>query len=134
MAVRCVFAHPGGLEIDVVVRAVGVLAEAATRQSDGIYHPSSASTTSSGDTWPGSEPVLLVEINGRRATAHAQGQTTSSGEDDFSSELRIAVPDLPSDGSITLTAAWPQAGLAEGSVTLPLEPLDDLHARVVRLP
>lgn len=134
VAVRCIFARPDGLEIDLVLRAVGVQAEAAGRQSFG----GRVQTRPAGETIDtgrgGSEPVLLVEVNGRRATAHPSEQTSSGGEDQFDSELRVGIPELPSDNLITLTVSWPQAGLAEGSVTLTLGPLDDLENRIVRLP
>lgn len=85
-------------------------------------------------TWRGgSEPVLLVEVDGRRATAYPSEQTSGGGEDQFDSELRVAIPELPSDGLITLTGSWPEAGLATGGVTLTLGSLDDLENRVVRL-
>jgi hypothetical protein len=135
MAVRCIFAQPGGLEIDLVLRAVGVQAEAAGRQSFSGHVPQTppAGETTTGTWRESSEPVLLVEVDGRRATAHPSEQTSSGGEDQFDSQLRVAVPGLPSDGLINLTASWPEAGLAEGSVTLTLGSLDDLEHRVVRL-
>lgn len=81
----------------------------------------------------GSDPVLLVEVDGRRATAYPSEKTSGGGADQFDSELRLAIPELPSDGLITLTVSWPEAVLAEGSVTLTLGSLDDLENRVVRL-
>ncbi len=134
VAVRCVFARPGGLDIDLVLRAVGVQAEAAGRQSFGRDVPQTLPGGKLVDAWRGgSNPVLVIEVDGRRATANLSEQTSSGNEDRFDSELRLAVPGLPSDGLITLTVSWVQAGLAEGSVTLSLGPLHDLENRVVWL-
>lgn len=66
--------------------------------------------------------------------AYPYEQSSSGGEDEFTSELRVAVGRLPSDGQVTLVASWPGAGLAEAAVTLTLASLDDLEDRVVRLP
>ena len=134
MAVRCIFARPGGLEIELALHAVGVQAEAARRQSFGEHVPQTPPTSETVDAWHGgSEPVLVVEVDGRRATAYPFEQTSGGGEDQFDSELRAAIPELPADGLITLTVSWPQAGLAEGSVTLTLGSLHDLENRVVWL-
>lgn len=132
MAVRCVVARPGVLELDLVLRAVGVRAEAAGRRAFGDHDPRSRDAE---DAWPGgSEPDLRVEVDGRRGVVYPYEQSSSGGQDEFSSELRVAVAGLPSDGLVTLVASWPQAGLAEGAVTLTLDSLDDLENRVVRLP
>jgi hypothetical protein len=69
-----------------------------------------------------------------RALAYPHEQTNSGGEDEFASDLRVHITELPSDGASTLTASWPEAGLAEGSITLTLASLDDLENRVIRLP
>lgn len=135
MAVRCIFAHPGGLEIDLVLRAVGVQAEAAARQTFHEHVQKAETLDATKPVWRGpSEAVLLVEVDGRRATAYPHEQSSSGGEDQFDSELRVAIDALPSDGLIKITASWPQAGLAEGSVTVNLESLDNLGSRVVRMP
>jgi hypothetical protein len=135
MAVRCIFAHPGGMEIDLVLRAAGVQAEAAARQTFGGHVPKFRPADETEDTWRGgSEPGLVIEVDGRRGIAYPHEQSNGGGEDQFSSELRVAIAELPSYGVITLTASWPQAGLAEGSVTLTLASLDDLENRVIRLP
>lgn len=134
MAVRCVLARPGGLELDLVLHAVGVQAEAAARQSFGERERGPRRSDGSPSAWSGSELDLAIEIDGRRAVVHPFEQSTSGGEDEYSSELRVAVGTLPADGQVTLIASWPQAGLAEGVVTLTLASLDALEDRVVRLP
>ena len=135
IAVRCVFARPGGLELDLVLRAVGVQAEAAGRQSFGEHARVLSETDGSVQPWTGGfEPDLTVEIDGRRAVIYPFEQGTSSGGDEFTSELRLAVGTLPSDGRVTLIASWPRAGLAEAAVTLTLASLDALQDRVVQLP
>jgi hypothetical protein len=134
VAVRCIFASPAGLEIDLVLHAVGVQAEAAGRQSFGGYVPHTRAAGETIDAWRGgSEPVVVIEVDGRRATAYPYEQSSGGGDDHFDSELHVAIPELPSDGLITVTVSWPQAGLAEGSRTLTLGSLDDLATRVVSL-
>lgn len=134
LAVRCIFASPGGLDFDLVLQAVGVQAEAASRQTFGERPRSPASAEVSERIWPGgSEPELVVEVDGRSAVAYPYEQSSSGGEDEFTSEMRLAVPELPSDGLVTLAVSWPQAGLAKAAVTLTLESLDDLEDRVVHL-
>ncbi len=135
IAVRCIFARPGGLELDLVLRAVGVQAEAASRQSFGEHTDGPREADGSGRPWQGgSEPDLAVEIDGRRAVVYPFEQGSSGGGDEFTSELRFAVGTLPSDGRVTLIASWPRAGLAEAAVTLTLTALDALQERVVQLP
>ena len=134
IAVRCIFAKPDGLEIDLALRAIGVQAEAAVRQTFGTS-PRGQSGDQATSMWHGgSEPVLLVEVDGRRVLADPQGSTSSGGDEVFASDLQVAVAELPLDGSITFTASWPEAGLAEGSVTLALETFDDLENKIIRLP
>lgn len=135
IAVRCIFARPGGLELDLVLRAVGIEAEAAGRQSFGEHDFDLRQPDDSGRPWRGgSEPDLVIEVDGRRAVVYPFQQSASGGEDEFTNELRVAVGTLPSDGRIKLTAAWPQAGLAEAAVTLTLASLEALEDRVVQLP
>lgn len=132
---RCIFARPGGLELDLVLRAVGIEAEAAGRQSFGEHDFDLRQPDDSGRPWRGgSEPDLVIEVDGRRAVVYPFQQSASGGEDEFTNELRVAVGTLPSDGRIKLTAAWPQAGLAEAAVTLTLASLEALEDRVVQLP
>jgi hypothetical protein len=126
VAVRCVFARPDGLALDLMLRAHGVQADAAARQSGPVEltgRPEAA----------GSEPVLTITAD--ETTALVQGpQSGSAGDDHFSLDLQAWVDILPTDGRLTVTAGWPEAGLATGSAILTLAPLTDLDARVLRLP
>jgi hypothetical protein len=135
MAVRCIFARPGGLELDLMLRAAGVQAEAASRQTFGKHDPLLGLPDQAEDGWRGgSEPELFIEVDGRRAIAYPHEQSSGGGDDHFDSEMRVVIAGLPSDGVITLTSSWPEAGLAEGSLRLTLDSLDDLENRVIRLP
>ncbi|GAA3559718.1 hypothetical protein GCM10022197_14000 [Microlunatus spumicola] len=132
---RCIFARPGGLELDLVLRAVGVQAEAAGRQS--LEEPDDRGTRRCEGSWlgrGGSELDLTIEIDGRKAVVYPFEQSASGGEDEYTSEFRVAVDVLPSDGRVTLITSWPRAGLAKGGVTLTLATLDGLEDRVVQLP
>jgi hypothetical protein len=98
-----------------------------------------ASTSVIGSVLTGPIPIRRTMSVGRwspdhRALAYPHEQTNSGGEDEFASDLRVHITELPSDGASTLTASWPEAGLAEGSITLTLASLDDLENRVIRLP
>jgi hypothetical protein len=125
-AVRCIFAHSDGLILDFVLRASGVQAEAACRQTFRA-RPDRPSIE-------GSEPAVFLEGGGHRVDVCSYGESSAEGGGEtFRAERNLGVSILPPDGTITLTASWPEAGLAEGSVTLTLEIPDDLDSRVLRL-
>jgi hypothetical protein len=123
---RCVFAHPGGLHLPLVLHAEGVQAEAAGRRT--FPPPGGASGR---DSWSG--PVLTVELDGESRTADAGSQESSGGSDAFDMAAAYWIGRLPRNGVVTLTFAWPQAGLSGGTVTLQLGDLTDVAARVVPL-
>ena len=62
---RCVYAHPGGLRLPLVLRAAGVQAEAAGRTTSPRFRDDA------GDREPWSGPTLDVEVDGIRGVADA---------------------------------------------------------------
>jgi hypothetical protein len=119
LGMRCVFAYPDGLALWLALHATGVQAEAAGRRT-GSYRR-------------GSEPVLRAEINGQAVEVAPLESSTGQGQDHYQSELRCWVAALPSDGRVTLTGSWVEAGLAEGSVELRLTGLAEVATGVLRL-
>jgi hypothetical protein len=123
---RCVFAHPGGLHLPLVLHAEGVQSEAAGRRT----FPTQGGSAEV-DPWSG--PVLTAELDGESRIADAGSQESSGGSDAFDMAAAYWIGRLPRDGVLTLTLAWPQAGLSSGTVTLRLGDLSDVAARVVPL-
>lgn len=122
MGLRCVFAHHSGLDLMLVLRARGVQAEAAARRSHQHRDLSDA------DRW--SAPRVVAEVNGTRGIAHSYRATASSGDDQYALDQRCWIGALPANQTITLSCGWPEAGLAEGEVTLTLTGLADLDETV----
>lgn len=117
VAVRCVFALPTGLALDLILRASGVQAKAARRQE----RPS------------GTEPVITITADG--ITAIPQGSRRGSWSDDyFVLDIDAWVDATPADRRLTVAASWPAIGLPGGEVTITLAPADDLVTRVLHLP
>ena len=121
---RCVFAHPGGLHLLLVLRADGVQAEAASRRSR-HRTPDAAP-----DPWSG--PELVVDLDGEARLADPSGRQSSSSADRFDLEADYWIGALPADGRLRLTVGWPEAGLREAGTLLELGSLEGLD-RVVRL-
>lgn len=122
---RCVVAHPGRLLLPLVVRAEGVQAEAAGRQT---FH----------DGLPlgevgGSQPQLHVTVDEMSGYADASATQCSGGGDAFSLDADYWITHHPRDGRLHVSIAWPEAGLPETSTVLVLEGLDDAQERIVRL-
>lgn len=111
---RCVFAHPAGLRLLVVLRAVGVQAEAAGRNT--------------------SDVSIVVAANGRTGPALPITQPGSWNADHFDLDLDVWIPELPEDSQLSITCSWPQAGLAEQTVTLTLADLATTANHVIALP
>ncbi|PRY12493.1 hypothetical protein [Kineococcus rhizosphaerae] len=114
---RCVFAHTDGLWLPFVLRAEGVQAEAATRQSFSGHLP--LDETGPG-TW--SEPVVAIGVDGDEGFADASRSSGGGGEDSFDLDAGYWVDRVPSDGRLTVTVSWPQAGLPETRTDLVLSP------------
>ncbi|MQA34450.1 hypothetical protein [Modestobacter roseus] len=121
---RCVFAHPGGLHLPIVVRATGVQAEAAGRRTF---------PRRDGEPQPWSGLLVTLTVDGVTGPADPVGPTSSGGADSFRSEGSWWAGALPNDGRLTVTVGWPAAGLAEATTVLQLDPLDDVADRVVPL-
>jgi hypothetical protein len=126
---RCVFAHPGGLHLPLVLRADGVQAEAAVRRS---FPPRDPGPPRPAERDPWSGPRLTAGIDGEVRTADPGEQQSSGGSDAFDLQAAYWLGRLPSDGRVELTFSWPEAGLAENTVELRLD-LGDLPGRIVRL-
>ena len=129
---QCVFTHPGGLHLPMVLRAEGVQAEAASR---GDRHRWLADTSSGQE--PGSDPyagpTLIVGADGEQRSADPGRSEGSSGHDTFERQMHYWIGCLPADGTLELTIGWPRAGLAQTTTALQLASLDDLAGRVLRL-
>ncbi|GAA0306761.1 hypothetical protein [Kineococcus aurantiacus] len=103
---RCVFAHADGLSLPFVLRAEGVQAEAAARQSFSGHVPLDEFGPG---TW--SEPVVAIGVDGDEGLADPSQSSGSGGEDAFDLDATYWVDRLPTDGRLTVTVSWPQAGL-----------------------
>jgi len=120
---RCVFAHPTGLHLLLVLHAEGVQAEAASRRTF--------------EDRPGQQPWsgvrLRAAVDGDERTVDQAGGSSSGSDDDFHLRADFWIGALPGDGRLGLTVGWLGAGLAEAGSVLELAGLDDLASRVVRL-
>ncbi len=114
---RCVFAHRDGLSLPFVLRAEGVQAEAAARQSFSSHLPLDESGPGS---W--SEPVVAIGIGDHEGFADPSRSSGGGGEDSFALDASFWVDELPTDGKLTITVSWPQAGLPQTRTELALRP------------
>jgi len=128
VGLRCVFAHPTVLHLPLVLRAEGVQAEAALRQSG---HRRGIEEMPPHDPWSGL--LLSVEVDGETRRADPAAATSSGSDDRFDLEATYWIGGLPRDRRLGLTVGWPQAGLAEHTTVLELPGLDDLAGRVLSL-
>lgn len=128
---RCVFAHTGGILLPFVLRAHGVQGEAASRQ---FFRHDFESTEPQTDVIPPwSAPQVHVEVNDSAGYADPGGGPSSGGDDDFEMQGRYWIDEIPRDGTLAVTVAWPQAGLPQSRTVLHLDGLDALHQRVLPL-
>jgi hypothetical protein len=95
---RCVYAHPGGLRLPLVLRAADVQADAAARTTSPRFRDDA------GDREPWSGLTLDVEVDGIRGVADAANQESSGNADDFSLEGTYWIDRLPRDGRLRLTS------------------------------
>lgn len=125
---RCVWAYPQGLMLPVVIRARGVHAEAAVRQTFGRDQ---AEVRASGVQ----RSALRVEVgvNDHNGVAEASAGSSSGGNEVFTAEPHYWIGELPRDGQIDLRISWPEVGLSETAMTLHLQGLTNRSERVIRL-
>lgn len=120
VGLRCVFAHPTGLHLPLVLLANGHGADLANRAS-----------------FPGAVGApafrVLVEASGKRGSADHWRQGSEGGDGHFVMRADYWVDELPHDRTLTLIVAWPEIGLPQTSTTLLLDPMTDLDSRVVSL-
>ncbi|MEZ0165568.1 hypothetical protein AB2L27_12470 [Kineococcus sp. LSe6-4] len=118
-ALRCVFAHADGLSLPFVLRAEGVQAEAALRQSQwgGVDEDGPQG-------W--SEPAVAVRVGGHEGFADPSQARGSGGEDAYDLDatfwIDVRPEEVARDHRLELTVAWPQAGLPETTTVLTLRP------------
>lgn len=121
VGLRCVFAHPTGLHLPLVLVATGGDADRANRAS----FPSRDSAPTF---------RLLAEANGKHGPVDQWRQESQGWDGHFAMRADYWVAELPHDRVLALTVAWPEIGLPLTSTTHHLEPLADLDSRVVSLP
>ncbi|GAB3464046.1 hypothetical protein AB1207_12050 [Kineococcus endophyticus] len=117
-ALRCVFAHSEGLSLPFVLRAEGVQAEAASRQSQW-----GAVDEDGPQGW--SEPVVVVRVGKHEGFADPAQARGSAGDDAYDLDANFwidVLPDELSGNRLELTVSWPQAGLPETTTVLTLRP------------
>ncbi|HYN96357.1 MAG TPA: hypothetical protein VES42_21145 [Pilimelia sp.] len=115
VGLRCVFAHPGGLDLPLVLVAVNVHADAARRQAGPRAAPmGTAAPTSEG--WSGLR--VWAEAGDRTGEVLPYGGGESASDDRYTQEAGYWIDLLPADGTLRLVVSWPQVGLAEHSTLL----------------
>lgn len=130
---RCVFAHPGGLHLPIVVVASGIHAEAARRRQflSAVSAGSRAREPVARD--PLRDLTMVVRINGREGRVDAFRGEASASDERFHRQADCWIPELPADGRLTITTSWPEIGLTPVTVDLRCDSLDGLPGRVVAL-
>ncbi|MFD0483021.1 hypothetical protein ACFQ46_10480 [Kineococcus sp. GCM10028916] len=114
---RCVFAYTDGVSLPFVLRAEGVQAEAANRQSF-------SGQTSLDEIGPGTSswPSVAVQIGDHEGLVDASQAGGSSSDDVYDLDANFWIDALPADGRVVVTVSWVQAGLAESRTELRLRP------------
>lgn len=130
VGLRCVFAHPTGLHLPVVVHGRRSRAEAASQQAH-IDHSIQPESGIGMDPW--FAPRLIVEVAGTAGPIDPGRSQGSSGGNDFHLEADYWIGALPLDGRLVLTISWARFGLVETVSTLTLDHCDRLAADVLQL-
>ncbi|GAB3600402.1 hypothetical protein GCM10027586_02980 [Kineococcus gypseus] len=147
-ALRCVFAHPDGLHLPLVLRADVARAGDLARWSYGTVRRFRSSAGRQQNEEDGalsySAPELIAHVNGRSGLLATTGPLHAGDEEGEGTgrggahvhglDASYWIGELPHDGVLELGFAWPQAGLAPTSTTVRLAGLEDLAERVVPLP
>lgn len=142
VGLRCVFAHPSGLRLPVVVLALDVHAEAAWRQHG--YGGRGRDRTGPGGAGPGGagpggDPIetstlsLHAIINGRECRLDPHEEQSQSSLDRYQQESQYWIGELPDDDRLGLRLAWPQVGLPPAVAHLRLPGVRRLAAAAVPL-
>ncbi|WNB87204.1 hypothetical protein [Cellulomonas sp. ATA003] len=76
---------------------------------------------------------LAVTMNGRRGPVESAQTEARGGSGRFDQQSTSWVGELPGDGRLRLTVAWPEIGLASTHTDLVLHGLTDLDARAIPL-
>lgn len=130
VGLRCVFAHPTGLHLPLVVLANGVHAEAAARQSG---HPPAPPGYRPSDPPKRSHLQVLGELNARVAELLPFETTCSSGLDRYHEQAGYWIGEHPRDGVLRLTVTWPRVGLDAATTTIQLVPPDRIATGAIAL-
>lgn len=131
VGLRCVFAHPGGLHLPLVLVATGVPAGAAARLSFPDQVRFASAEGGHHDPWSGLR--VVAEVNGFSGPADPSEQQGSGGDGAFDLTAAYWIGDLPADRRLRLTVGWPEIGLPHAERTLVLDSLDNLPDRVLSL-
>lgn len=129
VGLRCVFAHPSGLHLPLVTIAVGVHAEAAMRQTETLRPRPGRVSDPPGWSWL----ELHGEVNGRTGELLPFETTSSASVDRYVQESAYWLGELPADGVLRLTVAWPRVGLREVETAVALDRLPEAAARAIPL-
>ena len=130
---RCVFAHPTGLRLLVVVRAVDVQAEAAHRQYGYGELRADVPTVRPGPPATFSFLALRATVNGRSSDLEPYSESSSSSPDHYLQESDYWIGELPEDDLLGLAVSWPATGLAASWVDLVLPGVRELAATAIPL-
>jgi len=130
VGLRCVFAHPTGLHLPLVVLANAIHAEAAARQTGQSPAPPGYQPSDPPD-W--SQLEVVGELNGRVGEMLPFSATRSSGLDRYTEQAEYWIGELPRDGILRLTVAWPRIGLDSTTTTLQVDPPGQIAAGTIAL-
>jgi hypothetical protein len=120
VGLRCVFAHPTGLHLPLVLLARGVHADAANRRVRGH-----------GDEFR----LELGSADGAPTVRLDAFATQGAGSDDeYRQESSYWHAGLPGDPDLTVTVSWPAIGLPPVTTPLRLPDLPGLARGAIRLP
>lgn len=118
---RCAYAYAEGIELQIVVAATDVHADAASLHTfprpDAVGH----------EPWSGLQ--VTVELDGQVGGADAFKSESTGGGDRFTQESHYFLDPLPTDPLLLIAVAWPQIGLTEHRVELRLD-LHDIPGRI----
>ncbi|MFD0483202.1 hypothetical protein ACFQ46_11405 [Kineococcus sp. GCM10028916] len=147
VGLRCIYAHPSGLHLPLVLRAYGERIPAAAAWSygnvrryreaaPGTFDARANTFRTPKDTGevPYSVPQLVVEVNDVRGVANTTGALHASDDEQvWGRDAAYWISDLPRDGLLSISLSWPQVGLPETQTDLTLTGIEDLASKVLPL-